>query len=97
MKKENLQSWLARRIALEIGSSPDSVDVNAPILGYFLNGFQSWRVVLELENVVGFPLPDSILYECSTIAELAEYLADPLYARPTATPDSPTVRLPAIS
>ncbi len=75
MKKEKLQSWLAGRIAREIGIDPALMDSDAPLLGYFMNGFQSARVVPELEKYLGRELPDAVLYERPTIAELTEFLA----------------------
>ncbi len=74
MRTEELEKWLAARIAKEIGLGASSIDAKAPLLNYLMNGFQSWRIVPELEKQVGRSLPGSILYHRPTISELAKYL-----------------------
>ena len=75
MNKQAIEYWLRDRIAAEINLRAEQVDTSAPLIGYLMNGFQSFTVVSELEKVVGKRLPSSILYTRATIADLAEHLA----------------------
>ncbi len=74
MQQDEIEFWLRDRIAAEVGLAREQVSCQAPLIGYFMNGFQSFKVVAELEAVVGRHLPDSVLYSRPTIAELAEHL-----------------------
>lgn len=75
MQKQELENWLKDRIAGEIGLNTDQVDSEVPLISYLMSGFQSFRVVAELEMVAGKRVPDSVLYMRPTIAELAEHLS----------------------
>lgn len=74
MKKDKLEKWLTARIAKELGLGHNSIDAKTPLLNYLTDGFQSWRVVSELEKLVAKSLPASILYARPTISELAKHV-----------------------
>ena len=75
MKKDKLESWITRCVAKEAGLRPHEIDIEAPLVTYMLNGFQSFRVVADLGAIIGRQLPESVLYSRPNIAQLAEHLS----------------------
>ena len=76
MTIESLEKWLIKRLAAEIGIEPRMIEADAQLYNYLMNGFQSFGVVADLEQLLGRKLSPSILYEQPTISALAKYLAE---------------------
>ena len=72
---DQLQSWLVAKVAAEIGMAESAIDVNLPLADYGLNSVAMVRISGELEEKLQRSLPSTLLYDYSTINQLAEYLS----------------------
>jgi acyl transferase domain-containing protein/acyl-CoA synthetase (AMP-forming)/AMP-acid ligase II/acyl carrier protein len=70
-----LQAWLVARIAQALKMHPRDVDVRMPFAYYGMDSAQSISLAADLEDLLGKPLPPTLVYDYPTIAELSYYLA----------------------
>jgi natural product biosynthesis luciferase-like monooxygenase protein len=90
MHADQLEGWMIKRIAQELGIPPETIDAETP---FSQLGLDSSKVVLltgELSDLLGIPLDPTLTFEYPNIHRLAAYLAsqctgtscDPLLRRP---------------
>jgi acyl carrier protein len=67
--------WFVLRFSEVLGVDPDRIDVYQPTSTYGLGSVQVLSLIGELEDWLGRYLPGTVLWDYSTLAEVAEALA----------------------
>ena len=86
---EDIREALCDRLAQLSGTSPDDIDVRAPMAQYGLTSLEGLSLLAEFEDRLGRHLSPPALYEYSTVESLSRYLAGELAARPPAAREAP--------
>ena len=89
---EDIREALCHRLAQLSGTSPDDIDVRAPMAQYGLTSLEGLSLLAEWEDRLGRHLSPPALYEHSTVDSLSRYLAGELAARQPAASHAPGER-----
>lgn len=81
-----LMAWLRGRLARELGSTAEAIDVHAPFSAYGLDSATLVALSGELQDQLGRDVPPMLLYDYPDIARLAAHLTGEREA-PRAAPD----------
>lgn len=73
--REEIQTWLINYLAELFEIEPSEVDLLTPFTGYGLDSAATVVMVSDLEHWLGCRLPESILFDHSTIEKLSLHLA----------------------
>ena len=69
-----IQEWLVNYLAESLEVETTKIDINLSFDEYALNSHDAIHLTGELEDWLGFELEPTLLYEYTSIKELAEYL-----------------------
>ncbi|MFG2648282.1 acyl carrier protein [Streptomyces sp. NPDC048436] len=70
-----LCQWLAQRLALYLGQSPDAIGLEVPLAAYGLDSVIALSLCGDTEDEYGVELDPTVVYDYPTIVELARHLA----------------------
>ena len=73
----DITAWLTTHLANKVGCSVDAIDVHAPFANLGLASVDALALAGALETWLGRPLSPTLIYDYTTIDELATYLATP--------------------
>ena len=73
--RDEIEAWLITRFARQLGYPPDTVGRDEPFGRFGLSSLEAVAITGELADFLGRPMPATLLYEHSTIASLATFLA----------------------
>ena len=71
---EEIQAWLIQQIALRLSLEPDEINVSEPFTNYGLDSMELISVSGFLEEWLGRKLSPNLMYDYTTIEEVAQYL-----------------------
>lgn len=71
-----IQQFMQERIGSALGVDGKTLDPAAPVTSYGLDSIASFTLTLELAEFLDRDLPASLIWEFSTIAELARELGE---------------------
>lgn len=74
--KDDIRTWLAKRLAEELRRPADKLDPQKPFAEYGIDSASAIGVVADLEDYLGRPLDPNLFYTNPTIHDLADFLAD---------------------
>ena len=72
-----ISAWLMEHIATQLKLPVDRIDPRQPFVDYGLDSVQAVNLTAELENWLGRSLTPTLIWDYPTIADLADYLAEP--------------------
>jgi len=75
LSQQALTTWLVTKVKTIAKIESTEVDINEQFINYGLNSVDAVNLSGELEDYVGYEIPASIMYEFSTINELAQQLS----------------------
>ncbi len=70
-----IQKWCQEYVADLLGMQPDKVNPNTEFDRFGLDSAMAVAMCLDLEEQIGIDIPPALLFEYTTIAELAGYVA----------------------
>ncbi len=70
----SIHDFLKTRVAAEISSTPDQIDIHQPLTQYRLDSVVIVTLAVDLEEWLNCPIDPSVFWEFSTIAELSTWL-----------------------
>ncbi|MDX1522734.1 MAG: AMP-binding protein, partial [Anaerolineae bacterium] len=73
---EAIQAWLANQIAMRLGLDPAEIDIREEFTSYGLDSMELISVSGFLEQWLGRTLSPNVMYDYTTIADLAAHLAE---------------------
>ena len=82
--EDTLRDWLTRRIANQVELDPAQIDPTVGVHEYGLDSLVAVQITGDIEKVLNRPLSPALLFEYTTIAELARHLASPDSLEPAA-------------
>jgi len=71
-----IRQWLREQIALRLGVSAEEIEVQEPFTSYGLDSMELISVSGFLEQWLGRELSPNLMYDYTTIEEVAAYLAE---------------------
>lgn len=71
----DIQTWLQKQVAQELGVKPEQIDVRLPFDSYGLDSMLAIAIASAGQKFLGFELSPLLLVHYPTIAALAEHLA----------------------
>lgn len=71
-----IQTWVASRIAAELGLKPEEIEYQVPFSEFGLDSRTAVSLVGDLERWLHAKLPPTLLWDHPTVEALAQYLAD---------------------
>lgn len=71
----DIESWLTQYLATVVGIDACSVDLLVPFSSYGLSSRESLELVGDLEDWLGSPCSDTLIYDYPNIQRLAAHLA----------------------
>ena len=75
MTQAELLTLIVRRVADLLEVAPSTIDPTQPFSSYGLDSATALLLAAELEDELNTPLPDSLIWEHSTLSALAEHIA----------------------
>jgi malonyl CoA-acyl carrier protein transacylase len=72
---EEIQAWLAQKLAEILQLSPEQIDFKQPLAVYGLSSVKAASIAAELEKWLGMTVAPTIVYDYPTIQALSDYLA----------------------
>lgn len=75
MNAPEIETWLIGRVAEETGAAPDSIDPTLPFARLGLDSAAAVGLTDELEELLGFAVDPTLIFEYPTIRKLADLLA----------------------
>ena len=72
---EEIQAWLAQKLAEILHLSPEQIDFKQPLAVYGLSSVKAASIAAELEKWLGMTVAPTIVYDYPTIQALSDYLA----------------------
>lgn len=75
---EEIRAWLSEQIALRLGVSPAEIDPQEPFTSYGLDSMELISVSGFLEQWLGRKFSPNLMYDYTTIDEVAAFLAEEL-------------------
>lgn len=82
LTEDTLRDWLTRRIASQVELHPAEIDPTVGVHEYGLDSLVAVQITCDIEKVVKRPLSPALLFEYTTIAELARHLTGPQSQEP---------------
>ena len=73
---QEIQVWLAYRLAEQLGVEPDKIDIREPLESYGLDSAQAMLVMSQAETLLGFQLSPLLLRHYPTIELLSQRIAE---------------------
>src|SRR5581483_12078283 len=73
--QEIIEAWLIEQLARLTGLDPQRIDVDRPLAGYGLDSIVSVELTADLEEWLGSPVPETLLWDAPTVRALAEALS----------------------
>ncbi|HEV7598945.1 MAG TPA: acyl carrier protein [Bradyrhizobium sp.] len=70
-----IQQWCQDYVADLLGTQPDKINPNTEFDRFGLDSAMAVAMCLDLEEQIGIDIPPALLFEYTTIAELAGYVA----------------------
>lgn len=70
-----IQKWCQDYVANLLDVQPDKIDPTTEFDRFGLNSAMAVAMCLDLEEQLGFEIPPALLFEYTSIAELATYVA----------------------
>jgi len=71
----DIRAWLVARITDVLEIPPDEIEIDAPIMNLALSSVEAVSLSGELEDYLGMSLSPTLIYQHSSLASLADYLA----------------------
>jgi len=71
---EEIQAWLAQKLAEILQLSPEQIDFKQPLAVYGLSSVKAASIAAELEKWLGMTVAPTIVYDYPTIQALSDYL-----------------------
>lgn len=71
---EEIQTWLKKRIAEEIKTTPNAILIDEPFTNFGLDSIMFVTLVTDLEDWLGVSLDPTIFWEYPSIEVLTEWL-----------------------
>lgn len=84
LTEDALRDWLTRRIASQVELDPTEIDPTVGVHEYGLDSLVAVQITSDIEKVVKRPLSPALLFEYTTIIELARHLTGPDSREPAA-------------
>jgi acyl carrier protein len=84
LTEDTLRDWLTRRIASQVELDPGQIDPAVAVHEYGLDSLVAVQITGDIEKVLNRPLSPALLFEYTTIHELARHLASPDSLEPAA-------------
>jgi len=75
LSQQQLTTWLVNKVIAIAKIEAHEIDINEQFINYGLNSVDAVTLSGELEDFIGYEIPASIMYEFSTINELAQHLS----------------------
>jgi acyl carrier protein len=73
---EEIRVWLTSKFAEVLGVDPREIDSSEPLTNYGLGSIQALTLVAELEEWMDRTLPATLLWDCSTLDEIIDYVSE---------------------
>lgn len=73
--KAGIQNWCRNYVANLLNTEPSRIDADADFDRFGLDSATAVAMCLDLEEQLGIEIPPALLFEYTTIAELAGYVA----------------------
>jgi acyl carrier protein len=77
---EEIQDWLACRIAEQLGVDPDEIELRSPFNSYGLTSMQAMSIATQGKQQFGVAFSPLVMWSFPNIVTLSEYLAEELAA-----------------
>jgi acyl carrier protein len=71
-----IQDWLIAKLASTLRIAPDEIDVQVPFSEYGLGSYQGVRPAGDLEEWLGRDLPETLVWDYPTVADVTQYLSE---------------------
>jgi acyl carrier protein len=71
---EEVENWLVRYIAKQLGARPEQISVNEEFVNLGLSSRQAVVLMLDMETWLGQPTDAGLVYDYPTIHSLARFL-----------------------
>ena len=84
LTEEVLRDWLTRRIASQVELDPAEIDPAVGVAEYGLDSLVAVQITSDIEKVVKRSLSPALLFEYTTIDEIARHLTGPQSQEPAA-------------
>ena len=78
MAAEEIQEWLARQIAEQIGVDADEIDIRVPFESYGLDSVQAMSIANFGKQYLGLQLSPLVIWNYPDVESLSQYLASQL-------------------
>ncbi|MEN3307792.1 MAG: hypothetical protein V7603_3994 [Micromonosporaceae bacterium] len=79
--KATLQQWLTDRVAYYVGRDPEDIDAGTPLTAYGLDSVYSFALCGDIEDELHLAVAPTLVWDHTTVAALAAYLAGALAAQ----------------
>lgn len=80
MTAEDIQDWLACKIAEQLGVDPDEIDIRTSFDSYGLNSVQTMNIAHLGKQFFGLQLSPLVIWNYPNLESLSQYLAEELKA-----------------
>jgi acyl carrier protein len=84
--KDAITQWLVQWIAKELGLPAVEIETDKSLLNYSLSSVTAMMLVGDLEEWLGLTLPPTLVWDYSSIAAIADFLAEQVGAPAVGTP-----------
>jgi acyl-CoA synthetase (AMP-forming)/AMP-acid ligase II/acyl carrier protein len=74
--RDDIESFLSRRLSADLSISPDEIDVNEPFSSFGLDSLRTMALLGEIESWLGRRLSPTVFWNYPTVAGLAAHLAE---------------------
>jgi len=71
---EEIENWLVRYIAGQLGARPEQISVSEEFVNLGLSSRQAVVLMLDMETWLGQPTDAGLVYDYPTIRSLAQFL-----------------------
>jgi len=84
LTEDTLRDWLTRRIASQVELDPAQIDPAVGVHEYGLDSLVAVQITGDIEKLLNRQLSPALLFEYTTIDQLARHLASPDSVEPAA-------------
>ena len=78
LETEDVQNWLAEKVAGHLGIEADEVDADTPFSDYGLQSAQAMAIAAAGRTRFGLEISPLVIWNCPTIASLSAYVVQSL-------------------